>query len=340
MVIGDFNKIRNVNEKEGGASRPPQQMTCFNNAIDFCRLKELEFVGPLFTWIYQRGDDYQISERLDCALMTVEWSLLFPMAKVFHKSTSVLDHSLLLLKFFEEQKRLRKKKLFRFKAMWLKDSRCDHIVESAWIEGQRDAVLFPIVSCLNLCRGKLEEWNRNVFGHVGREIARLQTKLEWLEMQPSDPGIIVSIRQTRIDLICWMEKENAMWKQRAQLDWFREGVRNTGFFHAKALARQKKNTIEGILDSQEVWQEEEVEVEQVFVDYYSELFTSTEPTEFTEILEVVQPKVSLDMNRRLLKEFMPNEVHQALKRMHPQKAHRPDGMPLSFFSIIGLLLVI
>ena len=78
-------------------------MTCFNNAIDFCRLKELEFVGPLFTWIYQRGDDYQIRERLDCALMTVEWSLLFPMAKVFHKSTSVLDHSLLLLKFFEEQ---------------------------------------------------------------------------------------------------------------------------------------------------------------------------------------------------------------------------------------------
>ena len=60
-------------------------------------------------------------------------------------------------------------------------------------------------------------------------------------------------------------------------------------------------------------------------------FTSTAPTEFTEILEVVQPKVSLDMNRRLLKEFMPNEVHQALKQMHPQKAHRPDGMPPLFF---------
>ena len=131
----------------------------FNSAIDFCRLKELEFVGPLFTWIYQRGDDYQIRERLDRALVTLEWTLLFPMARVFHKSTSVSDHSPLLLKFFEEQKRSRKKNLFRFEAMWLKDSRCDHIVESAWKEGQRDAVMFPIVSCLNLCRGKLEEWN-------------------------------------------------------------------------------------------------------------------------------------------------------------------------------------
>ena len=134
-------------------------MARFNSAIDFCRLKELEFVGPLFTWIYQRGDDYQIRERLDRALVTLEWTLLFPMARVFHKSTSVSDHSPLLLKFFEEQKRSRKKNLFRFEAMLLKDSRYDHIVESAWKEGQRDAVMFPIVSCLNLCRGKLEEWN-------------------------------------------------------------------------------------------------------------------------------------------------------------------------------------
>ncbi|XP_075670458.1 uncharacterized protein LOC142640275 [Castanea sativa] len=176
VVIGDFNEIMNAKEKEGGASQPPQQMAQFNSAIDFRRLKELEFVGPLFTLIYQRGDNYQIKEQLDRALVTLDWSLLFPMAR---------------------------------------DSRCDHIVESSWIEGQRDASLFPIVSCLNLSRGKLEDWNRNVFRHVGREIARLQIQLKWLEMQPSNPGIITNIRWIRIDLNCWMEKENAMWMQRA-----------------------------------------------------------------------------------------------------------------------------
>lgn len=38
-----------------------------------------------------------------------------------------------------------------------------------------------------------------------------------------------------------------MWKQRSQVDWFREGDRNTGFFHAKAFSRFQKNLIEGIL---------------------------------------------------------------------------------------------
>lgn len=49
----------------------------------------------------------------------------------------------------------------------------------------------------------------------------------------------------------------------------------------------KKNTIEGILDVQEVWQVDEIVIEKVFVDYYAELFTSSSPTKFTEILEAV-----------------------------------------------------
>lgn len=70
LVIGDFNKIRRAKEKEGGVARPYQQMACFNSSIDFCELKELDYIGPSYTWIYQRGDGYQIRERLDCALVS------------------------------------------------------------------------------------------------------------------------------------------------------------------------------------------------------------------------------------------------------------------------------
>ena len=62
------------------------------------------------------------------------------------------------------------------------------------------------------------------------------------------------------------------------------------------------------MDSNDVWQEEEAEIEKVFVEYYSELFSSSNPTEFNEILEAVQPKVSRHMNEQLIKEFQPNEV--------------------------------
>ena len=62
------------------------------------------------------------------------------------------------------------------------------------------------------------------------------------------------------------------------------------------------------MDSNDVWQEEEAEIEKVFVDYYSELFSSSNPIEFNEILEAVQLKVSRHMNEQLIKEFQLNKV--------------------------------
>lgn len=44
------------------------------------------------------------------------------------------------------------------------------------------------------------------------------------------------------------------------------------------------------------------------MDYYSKLFFSSSPTDFTEILEVAQPKVTPDMNSRSIKEFRLGEV--------------------------------
>ena len=51
---------------------------------------------------------------------------------------------------------------------------------------------------------KLEAWNRSRFGHVGKEVARLQKCLEWLELQPTDAGVIQSIHETRSKLNCWL----------------------------------------------------------------------------------------------------------------------------------------
>ena len=47
-----------------------------------------------------------------------------------------------------------------------------------------------------------------------------------------------------------------MWKQQSQLNWFQVGDQNTKFFHAKASARFRKNLIDGVFDSNEVWQVE------------------------------------------------------------------------------------
>ena len=143
--------------------------------------------------------------------------------------------------------------------------------------------------------------------------------------------VIRDLKETRVELNCWFDKEDAMWKQRARLNWFQKGDRNTRFFHARASKRFQKNLIEGVFDAEDVWQVDQSEIEKVFIEYYSDLFTSSEPLDFIDILEAVQPKVTQSMNSMLVKEFQAGEVHKALKQMYPLKAPGPDGMPPFFF---------
>lgn len=159
--------------------RPIRQMAWFKEAIDFCCLREVGFVGPKYTWLYQKHDGSQIRERLDRALATQDWLTLFPSAKLFHKSSFVSDHSPLFLSFLHKPKKKKQKKPFKFESMLLKDAQCDQVVSDAWNERLISSVDFPIVRCLEECKAKLEDWNLNVFEHVGKKIAQLQKELEW-----------------------------------------------------------------------------------------------------------------------------------------------------------------
>ena len=215
--------------------------------------------------------------------------------------------------------------------MWLKNQRCEGVVQAAWEEGLSLRADYTLGKCMEICRTRLEGWNKTEFSHVSRKISELQKRLEWIELQPTTPNIAQLMRNTRIELNGWLEKEDAMWCQRSKLTWFQEGDRNTRFFHTKASARYKKNLIEGLMDANGVWQKEEQIIEEIVVDYYKNLFTTSSPTNFNEILEAEETKVSPSMNHMLNRDFTAREVEQALKQMHPQKAPGPNDMPPLFF---------
>ena len=67
------------------------------------------------------------------------------------------------------------------------------------------------------------------------------------------------------------------------------------------------------------------------VKFYQQLFTSSEPVNLDEILEQIPTMVTKEMNSELLKEFIAEEVENALKQMAPLKSPGPDGMPPLFY---------
>ena len=67
------------------------------------------------------------------------------------------------------------------------------------------------------------------------------------------------------------------------------------------------------------------------LEFYSNLFSSSNSVQPELALESVQTTVTKDMNRQLLAEFSEGEVKLALNQMAPLKAPEPDGMPPLFY---------
>ena len=164
---------------------------------------------------------------------------------------------------------------------------------------------------------------------MGRRISALQANLQRLEQQPELHG--EEIRSVRKELGSWLDTEEVMWQQRSRNMYLLSGDRNTRFFHVKASNRNQKNLIEGMEDSSGTWQDTPEAIESIVKDYFSSLFTTSNPSDIGRVVDTVQAVVSEPMNRLLGRDFQAMEVQQALNQMHPTTTPGPDGMPHLFY---------
>ncbi|KAK9984193.1 hypothetical protein SO802_033718 [Lithocarpus litseifolius] len=64
-----------------------------------------------------------------------------------------------------------------------------------------------------------------------------------------------------------------------------------------------------------------------FVEYFTQLFKSSQVKVSTKLIEAIQVKVKDRMNTLLMQDFHAHDVEKALKQMHPLKALGPDASP-------------
>ena len=82
-----------------------------------------------------------------------------------------------------------------------------------------------------------------------------------------------------------LSKEEKMWKQRSRVLWLHEGDKNTQYFHSKATYRYHQNRIEEFENHLGERCVDENGIENILVDFYQNLFTSSSPNRIEETLE-------------------------------------------------------
>ena len=140
----------------------------------------------------------------------------------------------------------------------------------------------------------------------------LQKKLQMLENWRGSGSIVEDINNMKMELNQWLNVEEEMWHQRSRNSWLKAGDKNTTFFHTKASNRFQRNLIDRVLVGDNIWQQDEKQIGRIFIEYYEQLFTSSQPQVEVELLEAIHTKVTDRMNASLLRSFNAHEVEKAL----------------------------
>lgn len=145
---------------------------------------DLEASGYNFTWRNKVFDHNIIKKRLDKAVCSPDWFLLYPMSKVFNKPFLVSDQCPITIQVSKENEF--PPKPFRFFEAWCRDPSCRKVITLAWNSNVLGSLLSNFAKNWEL---RLTKWSfgTNMILNIAMKIFR-NWKLNWISYN-KDPMI-------------------------------------------------------------------------------------------------------------------------------------------------------
>ena len=74
------------------------------------------------------------------------------------------------------------------------------------------------------------------------------------------------------------------------------------------MAKKRRNTISTLQKNDGTWCKDEQEIEEELSEYYKDLFTTTSPDNFEDILAEIPSTICSQMNEQLIRPVEENEI--------------------------------
>ncbi|XP_074290191.1 uncharacterized protein LOC141616929 [Silene latifolia] len=251
LILGDFNQVEFGSDKLSLNTRSISGAVEFNHWKINNQLVDIPFKGPRFTWCNNRKGSKRVYERLDRALGSKDWLMLFPETGIKHYPIQISDHAPIELDL--HLTRNKSNKPYKVDAWVLEYDECICIIQDVWKRHVRGSPAFKVARILSMVRQEVRHWALDKTLEWHQKWDNFDLELEkGMDAAINDGDDAVYTRAN--DNVREFAKAAAVfWRQRVKLKWMIEGDTCTKYFFNWVKGRAGRNFILGIKNGNESW---------------------------------------------------------------------------------------
>lgn len=327
MVLGgDFNATLNAEDRSG---RLGGTEASFSNFVQDWNLIDLPLQNSDFTWYSERNGG--VWSRIDRWLLNEEaWDGLGEVTQRA-ENWGLSDHRMVALSWGQQ---VTGPKPFLFYNNWLLDKEFDRMVKEWWsstaVQGWSGYVLQQKFKELKL---KIKGWSGHSRTRGEENIKSLEEELQVIMERLELDGDSEELKIKRCQIISGLwdgyKAEESKWLQKSRVRWFKEGDKNTSFFHFTSKMRRAKNSISRLRVADQ-WEEDPSRIKEAIRNHFKSFFTRDD-TLRPKLRCPNLVKLSVAEKGNIERKFSEEEIWQVIKKCDGNKAPGPDGFNFNFF---------
>lgn len=223
-----------------------------------------------------------------------EFLQIFPNSKVQHLNRNGSNHSPLHVSCKDNRGVYAKS--FRFLNFWVNYPKFKELVKQSWEEEAVGSPFYIVHQKLKRLKRILIQWSRNTFWNFFQKIATLEDVLRMkeaqLEINPSEENRR-ELQNMEATLRHYYKVGEEYWKQKAGMQWFRDGDRNTKFVHSYVKGRRIQLRINNITNDQGKILHEMNRIGSAALSFFTRQFSEENNAKDYVMLDVI-PKIIID----------------------------------------------
>ncbi|XP_039000858.1 uncharacterized protein LOC120126869 [Hibiscus syriacus] len=345
ILGGDFNTYLHHKESSDSLLLGPyssSEMTDFQELVQDLSLYDHPFFGPIYTWSNKQKDSY-LARKLDRVLINTHWVVSFQNSFVKFTASGRSDHCMALA-WINKETQTNRPKPFKFFNFWSKHPNfLEHVLHS-WQQPSQGNPMMKLFLKLKRLKPCLQKLNKDNYSDISVRVRLKKKELEQIQISTlNGNNSLVKELDVQKELNDLEDTEYMFLKQKAKVQWIKEGDKCTKLFHSALASKNKRDTIRILINNEGKRLKTYDDMANEIIDFFHHQLGETDPKvqppdPFT-MRNLLQIHLPTEVTTDPIKNVTTDEIKEALFNQGNDKAPGPDGFTPLFFkhswSVIG-----